>query len=336
MSKKILLFKIGAMGDALMTTPLVRQLRKNFPQAEINYLIGKSASKIIQDNPNINSILTFDEDTFNQKRVMKLIKLISKIRKDKYDLIFVLDKHWSFNLTAKLSGIKKRVGFNRYNKEGLFLTNKVYYGKIRHDIFCYLDLAKKINLNINYQDFKMDVALTDEELKFADKFWKEKSLENKTVIGICPGGGSNPGQVLQDKILPVEHYIKLIKKIDQPVILIGGPTDKIKEEQILKECPKVISTIGNSSLKQSIAIMQKCHQLICNDSGPMHMAAAVKKNVISIFGPVHPKRKAPLWQESKYIWKAEHLYSAKNETYGTFPSQDYFPGFSHEEILKLL
>ena len=324
------------MGDALMTTPLVRQLRNNYPQAEIHYLIGKSASKVLQDNPYLNSILTFDEDTFNQKKMTKLIKLVSRIRKEKYDLIFVLDKHWSFNLTAKLSGIKKRVGFNRYNKEGLLLTDKVYYGKIRHDIFCYLDLAKRVGLNIDYQDFKMDVALTDEELNFADKFWQENNLENKTVIGICPGGGSNPGQVLQDKILPVEHYIKLIKNINQPVLIFGGPTDKIKEEQILKECPQVISTIGKTSLKQSIAIMKKCSQLICNDSGPMHMAAAVKKNVISIFGPVHPARKAPLWKESKHIWKAESIYSAKNETYGTFPSRDYFPGFSHEEIIKLL
>jgi len=333
---KILLFKIGAMGDTLMTTPLVRQLRGNYPQAQIDYLVGKQSARLLDGNKNLDNIAPFDEEIFTKRQIKRWFALIKSIRTERYDLIFVLDKHWIFNLTARLSGIKQRVGFNRYNKERFFLTDKVYYGKIRHDIFCYLDLAKKIGLKVDYHDFGMDIPLSKEDLDFADKFWKEHQLENKRTIGISPGGGNNPGQVLQEKILPISHYIKLIKHVKEPVLLFGGPSDKIKEEQILKECPNTISTIGKSSLKQSLAIMQKCDKLICNDSGPMHMSAAVNKNVISIFGPVHPKRKAPLWKESKYIWKAEHLYNAKNETYGTFLSQDYFPGFSYEEILRLL
>lgn len=335
-NRKILLFKIGAIGDTLMTTPLVKQLRKNYPKAQIDYLIGKYSAPILKNNKNIDNIIKFDENIFIKKQFKNWLALIKSIKNRKYNLIFVLDKHWSFNLTAKLSGIKRRVGFNRYNKEGYFLTDKVYYGKIKHDIFCYLDLAKKVGLNVNYHDFKMDVFLNKEDLNFANRFWKENKLFNKKVIGICPGGGNNPGQILQEKILPIKHYIKLIEHLKKPVLLLGGPDDKIKEEQIMQQCPYVISTIGKYSLQQSIALMQKCSKVVCNDSGPMHMAAAVNKNIISIFGPVHPKRKAPLWKESKYIWKAQKIYNAKRETYGTFKTRDYFKGVSYKDIIAII
>lgn len=334
--KKFLLFKIGAIGDVLMTAPLIRQLRKNFPNSKIDYLVGKTASEIIKYNKNVDKILIFDEDTFFKKKIIKFVKLIKLIRNNQYDAVFVLDKHYMFNIAAFLFGIKKRIGFDRLGKEGILLTNKVYYGKIRHEIYYYLDLLQSINVKVNYKDHKMDLFLGKSDEDFAKTFFIKNKLIGKKTIAICPGGGNNPGQVLEEKIMPVERYIQLIKKINYPVILIGGKTDKIKEEKIIKECPNTISVIGKTTINQSAALMKRCYKIICNDSGPMHIASTVNKNIISIFGPVNPKRKGPLWKESKKIWKAQKIYNANNETFGTYKKMDYFSNLDINDILKFL
>jgi len=298
---KILLFKIGAIGDTLMTTPLIRQLRQAYPKARIDYLIGKSASQTLLNNPNINNIIKFDEAMFFKKKTLKLINLISGIREENYDTIFVLDRHWIFNLTARLFNIPTRIGFDRNGKEGIGLTHKIHYGRRRHDIYYYLNQLNALNIEPHYYDTQLDLILTKKDKAFATKFFRTHKL-TKNTIGICPGGGDNPGQTLNAKIWNIKNYAKLVKKIKQPILLFGGPTDKDKEETILKS-KTLNSVIGTTTIHQSAALMAKCDKIICNDSGPMHISSTVNNKIIALFGPTDPKRLGPLNKNSKVIWK---------------------------------
>ena len=349
--KKVLFFKLGAIGDTLMTTPLVRQVRKNFKNVQIDYLIGKTSAPVLENNSNISNIITFDEMIFVKKKIFEWIKLIKLIKEKKYDLIFVLDKHRIFNLTAKLFRIKRRVGFDRLGKEGIFLTDKVYYGKIRHEIYCYLDLAKEIGLKVNYKDTKMDIFLSDKDKRFANEFWKKHKLNDKKVIAVCPGGSKNYADSRMIKRIPLNVLIKVIKSLiikKIKVVLIGGQTDKELEEDLLEKGLSknkkdnlkntkeyVVSAIGKITLKQSAAILEKCNIVICNDSGPMHLAASVNKNIIAIFGPTNPTKFAPLLKQSKYVWKSD-LYDPKEELFGKYKKKDYFVNLKSEEIIKLI
>jgi len=312
---KILLFKTGAIGDTLMTTPLVRQLRQSYPKARIDYLIGKSASQALLNNTNINNIIKFDEAIFFKKKPLKLINLIAGIREDNYDAIFVLDRHWIFNITARLFNIPTRIGFDRNGKEGCGLTHKIHYGRRRHDIYYYLNQLNALNIEPNYYDTKLDLILTKEDKNFANKFFRTHKL-TKNTIGICPGGGDNPGQTLNAKIWDVKNYAELVKKIKQPILLLGGPTDKHKEEIILKG-KTLNSVIGTTTLHQSTALMAKCDNIICNDSGPMHMASTVNNNIIALFGPTDPKRLGPLNKNSKVLCKQkEPSYNNRGKYFG--------------------
>jgi len=339
MIKKILFFKLGAIGDTLMTTPLIRQVRKNFPDAQIDYLIGNSSASVLENNLNINNIITFDEMIFVKKKIIQWHKLISKIKRMNYDLIFVLDKHRIFNLSSKLFGIKIRVGFDRLGKEGIFLTNKVYYGEIRHEIYYYLDLAKEIGLKVNYKDTKMNIFLSNKDKKFANEFWKKHKLNGKKVIAVCPGGAINYAAKTYVKRVPTEKFIEIINfllKKGLIVLLIGGKSDLEIEKKILENVSSknLISLISETSIHQSAAILEKCKKVICNDSGPMHIAASVNKNIISIFGPTNPARFAPLWKQSKYIWKANNIYDAKGEIVGKYNKGNYFENFSVNDIKR--
>ena len=319
---KILFFKLGAIGDLLMTTPLLKQTRKNFPNSEIHYLAGKSSYKILKGNKNLNKLLIFDDSIFTNKKIIKWFKLISKIKKQKYDLVFILDRHPIFKLTAKLAQIKKRIGFSRLGKENKFLTKKVNYLQKKHDVLAYLDLLNTIK-PVNYKDTKLDIFTKKQDKEFSNKFWKKNKLKNKKVIVICPGGGQNIGQTLLKKVWPTQNFIKLIKilKKKYKIILIGGPRDKEIENKILSK-EKVLSLIGKTSLQESAEIMRKANLIITNDSGPMHMASAINNKIISLFGPTDPRVLAPLNKGSKYIWK---LKKPIYDTYGKITNKDLNP-----------
>ncbi|AVB77136.1 glycosyltransferase family 9 protein [Methanococcus maripaludis] len=317
---KILLFKIGAIGDTLMTTPLIKNLKDNFPDAKLHYLIGNYSHEVLKGNCYLDNTITFDEDIFFKKRFFDWINLIFKIRKENYDVVFVLDKHLIFNFTSLLFGIKKRIGFDRFN-EGKFLTYQVPYFGRKHEIFYYLDLIKGLGINSEHKNCNMDLFLDKNDMDFADNFWNENSLNSKLVVGICPGGAKNIGVGDDDlRRWSNENYIELISNLNEKgfeVLLIGGNTDKELEKQIFKK-NTCVSAIGKTTLKQSAALLKKCNIVVCNDSGPMHLAASVNKKVLSIFGPTHPCEKAPLHKKSTFLWKQVGC-SPCYDLWGKFP-----------------
>ena len=354
---KILLFKTGAIGDVLMTTSLVRQLRKSYPKERIDYLVGSTAAQVLEGNKYIDEIIKFDEKIFFRKNALGWIRLIEKMRSKEYDIIFVLDKHWIFNYTAKLFRIPVRIGFDRMGREGKFLTDKIYYGNDKHEINYYLDLLKCLGITPDIKDFRIDLFVDKNSKKFAENLWKKNHLANKTkerggkVIGIAPGGGNNPGETSGVRNWQIEKYAELILKMlnrGYRIILVGSKSDLPTEKYILQHIKskgiknitsdRIISLIGKTTIKESAAIITKCDAIICNDSGPMHIAAAVNKKVISLFGPTNPKRKAPLWKESLSIWKDKDRYEPEYELYGKQPDKKkiFMQDISVEDVLKEL
>lgn len=336
---KILLFKTGAIGDTIMTTPLVRQLRKAYPKAKIDYLIGDVASQVLKNNPNIDEIITFDPNIFFKKKLLEYLKLVNNIRKKNYDLVFVLDKHWIFNYTAFLFRIPARIGFDRLGKEGKYLTQKIYYSNAKHEIYYYLDLLKGVKIKPNYKDNKTDLILDENSVTFANKFWKQHQITRDT-IAIAPGGGKNSGEKTEYRNWPIEEYIKLIKELENiyTIILIGGKEDLEKYTLIKKttNSKNIISLVGKCSIKESAAVMKRCKCVICNDTGTMHIAGTVNKKIISLFGPTRPDRKAPLWKESKSIWKDEDIYEQDYELYGKKTNKKFMTKIRPKDVKRCI
>ncbi len=317
--KKILIFKIGAIGDVLMTTPLIRQLRKKLPKAKIVYYVGKHARDILKGNKNIDRIETFDEKIFIKKNVFKAVSLRNKIKKECFDSAFILDKHWIFGLFIKLCKIPARIGFKRDLRD--CLTHKIAYRQVQHEIVYYLSLLETLEINPDHNDTKIDLILSKNDIFFAEEFFKKNKIKN--AIGIAAGGGKNPGEKEPIRRFPIEKMIELIKNLaaNNKIILLGGPGDDELNKGIISFVKsRNIVNGANSDIKRSAALMKKCGMIICSDSGPMHIASAVNSKIISLFGPTNPKRKAPLHRESVALWKDQDIYEENYELYGDLPN----------------
>jgi len=315
-------FKIGAIGDVLMCTPFIRQLRSNHPNSVINVLVGEYSKVVLRYNINVDNVFGFDEEVFVKKNVVEWLKLVLKVRKEKYDVVYVLDKHWAFNVTAWLFGIKKRVGFDRKGKEGFLLTKKVRFEELRHDIHYYLDLLKINNLRVDYDDTGMDLFPTKEDELIVKDFIEKNDLTK--FVGLVPGGGNCMDPYGWIRIMPASFYCNIINGFNEKfntnttVVLFGSGDDKFYGDKI-KKCArfKIVDSIGELSLQQSYLLMKKAIRILTNDCGGMHLAFASKTYTIGFFVITHPKTKGGFSNAYNYHIRPEY-YNRDAELYGNY------------------
>ncbi len=296
--KKILFFKIGALGDIIMTTPLVRAIRKKFPDAIIDYACGQSYSEALLGNKYINYVIEFDEDIFYKKKYKDMKELAQRLRENKYDIIFVLDKHWAEGAFASYAG-KFRIGFDRFG-EGFANNLNINYTQNKHDILSYLDLG--IYVRAKNDGTKPDIFISRKDRLLA------KKICGKKCIAVAPGGGTNPGQNAYAKVWPKARFLEVINILSKKyrIVLIGGKCDTLICSWISKRAlhkGNIKNMCAKTSVAESAAICEESAIILCNDSGAMHIASCVSDKIISLFGPTDPKVLAPMPAKSMHIWK---------------------------------
>lgn len=289
-TKRILIIRSGAVGDIIMTTPFLRNLREFFPNSKISFFVGKWSKKVLTRNSNIDEIIEFDDEVIIKKTIFRVISLIKKLRRKRFDMCFILDKSWMWNLFAFLCGIKIRIGFAR-GREGIWNTKSIKYDGSKNEVDYYLDLLSLLCMKT--KNCPTQIFTTKYDKVFANKFMKKIGNEKK-LIGICPGGAVNPGQKAIIKRWPVEKYIELVDKKNFNYVIFGDKNDKkVAKEIIEKSKNKKIYDMTGISIQETKEVMEKCHTIISHDSGALHIASATSSKIIALFGPTPSNRFSP-------------------------------------------
>lgn len=314
---KVLLWKIGALGDVVMTTPLVRQLRRALPTARIDYLTGHRCTAILAGNPHLDAVRGFDDTILYRGRAAGLPELAALLRG--YDCVFTLDKHWVFALVARLAGVPRRIGFRRRWHEGLLLTRTVPYGALRHEIDCYLDLAQAGGWPVAREDVQL-VAPADAAFE----------SDGQPVV-LINSGGDNANESSQVRRMPDALFGALVEACAarHPVAFVGGAAEADYYARFAGAGRS--NLCGRTSLAQAAAVLRGAERVITTDTGLMHVAAAVNPRVTAVFGPTHPLRKCP--PGARWAWQDEARYDPRYELFGTVPQGRYFQALSAADIL---
>lgn len=292
---KILMIKLGAVGDLVMASAFFEGVRQNFPRSRVSLLVSNRIFHTVIENPNIDQFILADTDAIYKggwlSRLGEVFRLITLLRKQKFDQVFVLHWAWQFNLLAFLCRIPVRVGFGR-NREGLFLTHRVRTPKERNNREAYLDLLRAVGKPVRYR--KSHYYLSAREDRFLDTFVEEYRIgAEEAVIALAPGGGRNIKQTMLTRLWPVENFIELIGRfvMDGPyrIVLIAGPGDGAVIPPILERYPQCIDTRA-MSFGEKASILRRCRLLVGNDSAPIHIAMAMGVPTYSLWGPTNPKR----------------------------------------------
>lgn len=261
---KILVVRFSSIGDIVLTTPVVRMLKKQL-NAQVHYLTKSSYVSLLKNNPYIDSVYQIDNS---------ISEVIADLKKEKYD--YVIDLH--SNLRTQI--LKFRLGmpaksFNKLNMEKFMLTNfKLDKMPKIHIVDRYLETVKHLGVKNDNQGLDFFLSANDK---------LDISIFPKNYIVFIIGGQH------ATKILPNEKIMSIIKKVNKPVLLIGGPEDVHRGEEIAKACDKVVNTCGKYSILHSASLVQQATMVITHDTGMMHIAAAFNKKIYSVWGNTVPE-----------------------------------------------
>lgn len=320
--RKILLIKLGAVGDLVIASSFFDALRRQFSNSEIVLLVGKTAAAVVANHPGFDRVLQTDDHLIYHgnpiARLREVLRLVRLLRRERFDLAFVLHRAWQFNLLAYLSGISRRVGFAR-GREGLWLTDCVISPPNQNQRESYLDLLRVLGVPALYE--KTFYYLSGEEKNFLPAFLKQHGIvEGERVLAIGPGGGKNAKLYMPNKRWPEHNFIMLIQKILQEnpcrILLVGGSNDRDPVATIRKQFPECLDTT-HLSFGEMASVFRRCALFIGNDSGPLHIAAAMGTPTLSFFGPTLPAEWAPPGAQDTVFYKAVECSPCYDN--GTFP-----------------
>jgi ADP-heptose:LPS heptosyltransferase len=315
---RILLWKIGALGDVVMTTPLVRQLRRALPGADIDYLVGRNCAAVLQGNPHLSQVIPFDESILYRRQPARLRALAAALRG--YDMVFVLDKHWVFGWLARLAGVPQRVGFRRRAVEGWAHTHAADYGGLRHEIDGYLDLAEAAGLPVDRGDRALELP-AGEPVAVPDAY----------IVAIN-SGGSNAGETSEVRKMPADLFAGLVEALAgrTQVVFLGSPSEQASYAGLARR-HAALNLCGQTSLRQAWHILAHAQRVYTTDTGLMHLASACGAPTVAVFGPTHPLRKCP--PGARWVWGDEGRYDPAYELFGRQPKGRYFGGLKVTDIL---
>jgi heptosyltransferase-1 len=317
---KILIIKPSSLGDVIHALPFLHALKKSFPDSQIDWVISSNLKGIIEDNPLINNLIILNKDSWKSiKKLPSTLSELSSLRKTlksrRYDMVIDLQGLLRSGLIAFSTPTTIKVGFaDAREGSSFFYDKKVKVSKNLHAVDKCLEVAKSVGARVNKACFPIHI---NSETKKSAKALVENMKDYIVIV---------PSARWTSKRWPPEKFALLISKLSSPCIIVGSKGDSRIAGKILKhlsgttnqvgvssrakataktagaQSPGVIDLCGKTDLKELTAVIAGAKAVISNDSGPMHIAAALGKPVIALFGPTDPEKTGPYgWQGSNTL-----------------------------------
>ena len=285
MLKKILVFSFSFIGDAVLSTAVIQPLRRHFPDAHITFLVGPRAFDLLATDPNIDATLVYDNRGEHAGWKGRL-RLIKTLRLRKFDLVVNLRD----SLMARCIGAE-HWGMARG-------------GSNRHAVTRYLEVLQRHG--IDTRDASPHLQLTEAEYADAHHFLVEAGrTSEQLLIGIHPGGN------WEYKLWDGKNYATvasiLAGKLNATILLLAGPNERELQTQVAKmmDVPPIL--VQTDDLRHLAALISVCDVYIGNDTGPMHIAAAVGTPVVALFGSTNHIRSGPFGDKRTVVQSGINL-----------------------------
>lgn len=268
--KKILLIRFSSIGDIVLTTPVVRCLKQQLPEVELHVLTKPSYRSIYTANPYVDKVF---ELTPNWKALM------ASLRKEHYDYIVDLHKNWR-SWRVRLALHRPSAAFPKLDFKK-FLYTKLKTGKMPqvHIVDRYFKAVEQLGVHNDGQglDFFFNEG---DEMHYEDL---PESFRDGFVAVVIGGQHTT-------KILPVDKVVEVCEALDYPVILVGGPEDAARGDRIKNRVGSYVgNTCGSLTVGQSASLLKLANAVLTNDTGMMHIAAALRKPIVSVWGNTVPE-----------------------------------------------
>ena len=286
---KILVISLAGIGDALLSTPLLHELRVNFPDATIDSLVLWGGSReLLENNPHLNRVLQRNLVTSGKLGVagkLEALRFFWSLRREHYDISINTHPQSQrlYRLAARIINASTRISheYECFGALDRWLVNRTLpQDYTRHSIENNFDVLPLFGAQKKLPAHPLEIFLTPDEEKWADGFLSQYKLAGRTLLGIHVGSGSTKNLPL--KRWPLKHYIGLVRRLnrerrDISLLLFGGPDEAKDHELILAQADRDLTLEAKTrNFRQTTALLKRCHSFLSVDTVLMHLAAAVK------------------------------------------------------------
>lgn len=298
--RSIVVWLLAPLGDTLFALPAVRALRRAFPHTRITGVCWASNRPLLETNPDLDDLVVCSNSA-------DLPRVFAILQGQAVDLSIGLSNVGSY-LCALHSGTR-RVGFHA---EGLgWLWDFSFTENLEgHAIDYCLAVVESLGVDIRGIDRRPQVFLTPEDREWADNWLLQHGWQpGQLLVAVHPGGSH-----FAAKRWPLPRFAELITRLhadpNRQVVIVGGQDDRRLAEVILQHLTGVRQpwvAAGEARLRQTAALFARCQVMVGNDSGPVHLAAAMQTPAVALFGPTSPANFSPYGSEHQVLWKGELL-----------------------------
>lgn len=266
---KFLVIRFSSIGDIVLTSPVVRCLKKQVPEAEVHFLTKAAFLPVVQHNPYIDKIHVLDHS---------FEAMLEELVPEEYDYVIDLQRNGKSRRVKKILGKKS------------FTVNKLNIRKYIYTAFK-INLLPRVHIVDRYLDTLKSFGVTNDEAGLDYFISKEEETKKEDIPGAHYAGyiACVIGAAHGTKRWPVEKWKSFCMEMDHPIILLGGKEDAENGKEIASVDPvKIYNACGKFRLNESADLVRKAKMVISNDTGLMHIAAAYKKPIVSLWGNTVP------------------------------------------------
>ncbi|MCX7918317.1 MAG: glycosyltransferase family 9 protein [bacterium] len=297
--KKILILRTAYTGDVIMTLPVLTPLRSAFPNAELVFLTSHSAAPLLEHHPAVDRVIKYDAFWFypqpNSVALKKYREIIQQLRAERFEVVFdfrgdIRDIYF----LAYRSRAKHRISYGS-GGGAYWLTQIIPLQETKHRVQFHLDILRALKISVSHEMPKIYLTETEKKQALTRLQSFGFNVERDVLIGI------HPGARMPLKRWPIARYAELIARVTQThlgkVVLFTAPeipnTEWENKGMKTWQRHSQVAILSDLTLRELAAIIHYCRILICNDSAPMHLAAAVGTKCLAIFGPSKSYETAP-------------------------------------------
>ncbi|MFH2012912.1 MAG: glycosyltransferase family 9 protein [Pseudomonadota bacterium] len=299
---EIMIVKLSAIGDVVHTLPSLEALRAAYPDSRITWLIEEDTEQIIRNHPSLDKVIVSKRKTW-MKSILKpstclqtfddIVSFVKELRRTKYDLVIDFQGLLKSGILTLLSGGKRRLGYDKTRELSyLFLNERIPpYDPDLHAVERYLNLTKYLGAEVKEPEFL--IPFDERDVEYVKGFLSDNGVDGtKKIIAVNPASG------WETKLWDLEKFSllcdRIIDECHAVIVFTGGKDDLGMIDTLTSKMRNTaLNTAGRMNLKQLACLLSMAALMITTDTGPMHVASAMKTPVVAIFGPTAPWRTGP-------------------------------------------
>lgn len=299
--RNILIRGTNWLGDAVMNTPALGAIRHSFPEARITILVTPLVAQLFSPHDWVDEVMIYDRQG-RHKGVAGRLRIASELRARRFDLAILLQNAIDAALITRLAGIPRRIG-TRTDGRGFLLTHGFDpkgFDRRLHHVYYYLEMLK--SFGITSEQKHQLLCLTEEEREAARQRLQAAGIgSGDFLIGINPGAAYGSAKRWYPERFAAAGK-ELARKWGGKLLIFGGPTEVSMARDIETALEgNCLNVAGTLTVRELMALIQRCDFFLSNDSGPMHIAAAFGVATVAIFGPTNHRSTCPFSDNSVVV-----------------------------------